>query len=118
MVPDLQPKRFPDLQPLRTRCFLDPEPACRPIWEGIAQAFPLRPLYTTKYLEPLWRPFLEVLQVCIENLFSPTPIQVDVVRYAGFIQTIEQCLEWLFIPATAKRLPKVVMRINDREFRL
>ncbi len=118
MIFDVQPKRLPDLQALRARLVLDSQPARRPLGESIAQALPLRPIHAAEDLEALWRPLFEVFQVCVEDIFPPSAIEVDVMRNACFIQKIEQLAERFFVPATAKGIGKVVMRIDTGELRL
>ncbi len=89
MVFDMQPKRFPDLQPLRARILLDLEPASRPISKSIAHAFPLRPIHAAEDLKTLRGFRFEMIEMLIKNILAPTAIQVNVMSHTCFIEQIQ-----------------------------
>src|SRR5258706_5194660 len=112
---DMQPKRFPDLQPLRARLLLDLEPARCPISESITQTFPLRPIHATKDLEAVRRAFFEMFQMGMKNIFAPSAIEINIMSHIRFIEQIKQLAQWLLIPATPEWFAKMIIRVNNRE---
>ncbi len=112
------PQRLPDLEPRRASCLLDGQPAGRPLGEGIAHLPPPSPGHAAEDAESLRRLRLEELEVGVEDVLTPAPVQVHEVHDPRLVEAFQQLFEWSFLPAPAEGLGQVIVGLDHGEARL
>ena len=117
LVAHMQAQRLPDFEALRSARCLQAQLRSRPLAKAVAVGGPLRPIHPAKNLEALRRAVFKMIEMGMQDVCAPAAIKVHVGNDTGLVQLIQQRGQRALVPAAAKRLSQMVVRIHNREAR-